>query len=160
MPKLALELKPSFHLAVFFGLLYASAFITIGVGVLQGWSPWWLACSATGLWGWSLGRVWSYHVSLQHPDAVVAIEWDWPSGPWILITRSNVLYETTLYSQGVLTTRFSLLNFKDTHSKRQFTVLILVDACDKDDLRRLQVGLRLRPSGRRSGWFQKSPIKS
>jgi hypothetical protein len=160
MPKLALELKPSARLGVFFGLLYAGALLTIGVGIVQGWLPWWLAFGAASLWCWSLRRVWSRHVSRRHPDAVVAIEWDWPGGSWVLTTRANLLYETTIHSQGALTTAFSLLNFTDTRGKKQFTVLIVADACDKHQLRRLQVGLRLRPSSRGSSWFQKRQIKS
>lgn len=132
------NLKTSFLLSCFYILIHAGAIIILFWLTIPLWLKIFLfiACVASFI----------YIITLQawriNPKAIICC---WPENNknWLLQDRRGNVFAMQLLGSSICTVHFVLLNFKSVANKWLWrSVVILPDAMDKDDFRKLRVLLR------------------
>lgn len=143
---ITLKLGASWYLAL---LLCAIMLMALGSVLTLAWFmpvPWWwllavMTASLVLLLGWQALR---QHAWRQSDDAVVLLALD-SAGHYHLTLRDGRQMAVRLQGDSVVFARLSLLNFRVEQGQGKMTCLIVPDAVDADEFRRLRVWLRWGP---------------
>jgi toxin CptA len=136
VPPLSIALHPSRHLAAVLAaahLAAVAAFATLGL-------PLWAVtgiCAALAVNGWRAARM----ALLRESESIIALEARGENGlPYR--TRAGVWQESRLLPTSYVSPWLTVLNLESKGTRRVRHVVILPDAIDGEDFRRLRAWLR------------------
>lgn len=88
----------------------------------------------------SFVHVMTHHGLLSNTSSIKELIWN-DANQWILITRDNKQYVSTLLPSSYCHAKVAVLNFRSKNNRS--SIVLLADGVDKDIFRRLRVGLTI-----------------
>lgn len=136
---LTVKIKPSKFLLLLFSMLHLGAIVILLQSTLTGLSK--LIGITLCILGFCYYLGNNYGIYLFN---VITQVWHTKEGKWLVLTNNGKLYEARLLGDSYISSYLLILNFKLLNAGKTLSALLVFDAYNKDELRRLKVALQMR----------------